>query len=89
VLTAFTAFEKAFANKSPYFLPGTTPSASYAAFQLLAFAMQRTGGAEWSFVLEESLLSPLNMTSSGVLSPENKDIFAMESLNTSLIGEPA
>jgi hypothetical protein len=51
--------------------------------------MQRTGSAEWSSVLEESLLNPLNMTSSGVLSPENKDIFAMESLNSSLIGEPA
>ncbi|SPJ74135.1 uncharacterized protein FTOL_03865 [Fusarium torulosum] len=82
-------FEKAFANKSPYFLPDTTPIASYAAFQLLAFAMQRTNGAEWSSVLEETLLNPLNMASSGVLNPENKDIFAMESLNTSLIGEPA
>lgn len=89
MLTAFTVFEKAFANKSPYFLPDTTPIASYAAFQLLAFAMQRTNGAEWSSVLEETLLNPLNMASSGVLNPENKDIFAMESLNTSLIGEPA
>jgi CubicO group peptidase (beta-lactamase class C family) len=89
MLIALTAFEKAFANKSPYFLPDTTPVASYAAFQLLAFAMQRTDGGEWSSVLEETLLNPLNMTSSGVLSPENKDIFAMESLNTSLIGEPA
>ncbi|WZH45563.1 beta-lactamase/transpeptidase-like protein [Fusarium acuminatum] len=83
------SFKTAFANKSPYFLPDTTPIASYAAFQLLAFAMQRTGGAEWSSVLEDTLLSPLNMTSSGVLSPGSKDIFAMESLNSSLIGEPA
>jgi CubicO group peptidase (beta-lactamase class C family) len=89
MLTAFIAFKTAFANKSPYFLPDTTPIASYAAFQLLAFAMQRTGGAEWSSVLEDTLLSPLNMTSSGVLSPGSKDIFAMESLNSSLIGEPA
>lgn len=89
MLTVFTAFEKAFAKKSPYFLPDTTPIASYAAFQLLAFAMQRIDGAEWSSVLEDTLLSPLTMTSSGVLSPKNKDIFAMDSLNTSLIGEPA
>lgn len=89
MLTAFTAFEKSFANKSPYFLPDTTPIASYAAFQLLAFAMQRTDGADWSSVLEDTLLSPLDMASSGVLSADTKDIFAMESLNISLIGEPA
>ncbi|KAM0244944.1 hypothetical protein ACHAP5_005851 [Fusarium lateritium] len=89
MLTTSAAFEKAFANKPPYFLPDTTPIVSYAAFQLLAFAMQRTEGTEWSAVLEKTLLKPLNMTSSGVLSPENKDIFAMDSLNTSLVGEPA
>ncbi|KIL87030.1 hypothetical protein FAVG1_09584 [Fusarium avenaceum] len=83
------AFEKAFANKPPYFLPDTTPIASYAAFQLLAFAMQRTDGADWSSVLEDTLLSPLDMASSSVLSADTKDIFAMESLNISLIGEPA
>ncbi|KAM0195635.1 hypothetical protein ACHAPI_006184 [Fusarium lateritium] len=83
------AFEKAFANKSPYFLPDTTPIVSYASFQLLAFAMQRTDSTEWSAVLEKTLLKPLNMTSSGVLSPKNKDIFAMDSLNNSLVGEPA
>ncbi|KAM0351093.1 hypothetical protein ACHAPU_002875 [Fusarium lateritium] len=82
------AFKKAFAKKSPYFLPDTTPVASYAAFQLLAFALQRENGDDWSSVLQDTLLSPLNMTSSGVLSPEQKDIFAMESLNTSMVGEP-
>ncbi|KAF5670078.1 hypothetical protein FHETE_4761 [Fusarium heterosporum] len=82
------AFKKAFARKSPYFLPDTTPVASYAAFQLLAFAMQEESGKEWVSVLQDTLLSPLNMTSSGVLSPEQKDVFAMESLNISIVGEP-
>ncbi|KAF4997439.1 hypothetical protein FGRMN_3803 [Fusarium graminum] len=82
------AFERAFANKSPYFLPDTTPVASYAAFQLLAFAMQEESGKEWVSVLQDTLLNPLNMTSSGVLSLEQKDIFAMESLNISMVGEP-
>jgi len=82
------AFKDAFATKSPYFLPDTTPVVSYAAWQLLVFAMQKDSGDEWSSIIEETLLNPLNMTSSGVLGHDIKDIFAMESLNTSIIGEP-
>ncbi|KAM0553249.1 hypothetical protein ACHAPJ_007538 [Fusarium lateritium] len=87
------AFEKDFAGKSPYFLPDTSPVVSYAAFQLLAFAMQRSDGYGrdvdgWASVLQNTLLDPLNMTTSGVLRSEDKDIFAIDSLNTSQIGEP-
>ena len=83
-----TAFKETFATTSPYFLPDTTPVVSYAAWQLLVFAMQRESGDEWSSIIEETLLNPLNMTSSGVLGHGIKDIFAMESLNTSIVGEP-
>ncbi|KAF5551241.1 hypothetical protein FMEXI_3358 [Fusarium mexicanum] len=82
------AFEKAFAKKAPYFLPDTTPVVSYAAFQLLAFAMQRSDGGDWPSILDKTLLQPLNMSDSGVLSHGVEDIFAMRSLNTSAIGEP-
>ncbi|KAF4959261.1 hypothetical protein FSARC_10777 [Fusarium sarcochroum] len=87
------AFAKAFAGKAPYFLPDTSPVVSYAAFQLLAFAMQRSDGYGsdgdgWASVLESTLLGPLNMTSSGVLSSDHKDVFAIDSLNISQIGEP-
>lgn len=92
-LTHSAAFAKAFAGKSPYFLPDTSPVVSYAAFQLLAFAMQRSDGHGsdgdgWASVLENTLLDPLNMTTSGVLTSEDKDIFAIDSLNTSQVGEP-
>lgn len=83
-----TAFKEAFATKSPYFLPDTTPVVSYAAWQLLVFAMQRDSDDEWSSIIDETLLNPLNMTFSGVLGHDIKDIFAIESLNTSIIGEP-
>jgi CubicO group peptidase (beta-lactamase class C family) len=73
---------------SPYFLPDTTPVVSYAAWQLIVFAMQKDSGDEWSSIVERTLLNPLNMTSSGVLGHDIKDIFALESLNTSIIGEP-
>ncbi|KAF4344200.1 hypothetical protein FBEOM_1794 [Fusarium beomiforme] len=82
------AFLDAFTSKSPYFLPDTTPVVSYAAFQLLVFAMQRSEGGDWSSVLERTLLTPLNMTSSGVLTRDDKDIFGMRRLNTSQAGEP-
>ncbi|QPC70498.1 hypothetical protein HYE68_001250 [Fusarium pseudograminearum] len=81
-------FKGAFATKPPYFLPDTTPVVSYAAWQLLVFAMQREVGDEWSSILEDTLLRPLNLNSSGLLSQDSKDIFAMESLNISTIGEP-
>ncbi|KAF9775716.1 hypothetical protein IL306_006176 [Fusarium sp. DS 682] len=85
---SWEAFQDAFAKKAPYFMPDTTPVVSYAAFQLLVFAMERSDGGDWSSILEKTLLTPLNMTSSGTLSHDNEDIFAMKSLNASLVGEP-
>ncbi|KAG9495096.1 hypothetical protein J7337_013330 [Fusarium musae] len=82
------AFRRAFAKKAPYFLPDTTPVVSYAAFQLLVFAMQRSDGGNWPSILDKTILCPLNMTDSGVLGHGVEDVFAMNSLNTSAIGEP-
>ncbi|RGP69146.1 beta-lactamase family [Fusarium sporotrichioides] len=82
------SFKGVFASKSPYFLPDTTPVVSYAAWQLLVFAMQREVSGDWSSILQDTILNPLNLNSSGVLSHDSKDVFAMESLNTSMIGEP-
>lgn len=50
--------------------------------------MQREADSDWSSILEHTLLSPLNLTHSGLLDYDSKDIFAMDSLNTSIIGEP-
>ncbi|KAK8096051.1 beta-lactamase/transpeptidase-like protein [Apiospora kogelbergensis] len=71
------------------FHPDTTPMVSYTAFQLLAFAMQRHKGADtYSAVLHEAVLGPLNMTTSGLLNSDMKDIFAPRSLNLTQHGEP-
>ncbi|KAF5707815.1 hypothetical protein FGLOB1_6719 [Fusarium globosum] len=84
----YKAFQKAFAKKAPYFLPDTSPVVSYAAFQLLVFAMQRSDGGDWPSILDKTILQPLSMSDSGVLSHGVEDIFAMKSLKTSAIGEP-
>ncbi|KAF5635966.1 hypothetical protein F52700_5279 [Fusarium sp. NRRL 52700] len=82
------AFQKAFAKKKPYFLPDTTPVVSHAAFQLLVFAMQRSDGSDWPTILDKTILQPLNMRDSEVLSHEVENIFTKKSLNISAIGEP-
>ncbi|KAM5350135.1 hypothetical protein ACJ41O_006640 [Fusarium nematophilum] len=87
------SFVDDFAAKPPLFLPDTTPVVSYAAFQLLVFAMQTDSGyageqGDWASLLDKTLFRPLNMTSSGVLSRDMTDIFAVDGLNTSQIGEP-
>ncbi|KAM0430002.1 hypothetical protein ACHAPT_006008 [Fusarium lateritium] len=89
----FVSFVNDFAEKPPVFLPDTTPVVSYAAFQLLAFAMERQqeqkkGSNTWSSVLDDALLRPLNLISTGLLHPDDADIFAFEGLNTSQVGEP-
>lgn len=81
-----------FAEKGPLFLPDTTPVISYAAFQLLAFAMERDNGGgdsegSWSSILQRSVFGPLGMTSSGLLA-DTTYVFAPDGLNTSQIGEP-
>lgn len=88
-----SAFASDFAEKSPIFLPDTTPMVSYAAFQLLAFAMQREKGHKrvnhsWASVLEKTLLRPLNMTSTSLLCDNMTDVFAIDGLKMSQIGEP-
>ncbi|KAH7148999.1 beta-lactamase/transpeptidase-like protein [Dactylonectria estremocensis] len=87
------SFANDFAKKPPVFLPDSTPIVSYAAFQVLAFATQRENGRKggvhtWASVLENAILRPLNMTSSGLLCPTMNDVFAIDGLNMSQIGEP-
>ncbi|KAK8140031.1 beta-lactamase family protein [Apiospora sp. TS-2023a] len=84
------AFAELLAVDPFVFHPDTTPMVSYTAFQLLAFAMTRHSGVdEYSTVLQEAVLDPLNMTSSGHLGPDVRDVFAYKDLNTTQQGEPA
>jgi hypothetical protein len=72
------------------FHPDTTPVVSYAAFQLLAFAMQRRASASsFSDILSTSIFKPLGMKSSGVYRNDTDDIFAMPHFNASQPGEQA
>lgn len=50
--------------------------------------MERDNGQDWATILGNTLLQPLNMTSSGLLHLDASDMFAIEGLNTSQIGEP-
>lgn len=61
-------FLSAVAASSPYFEPDTTPLISNAAFQLLAFALEAHTGRSFATTLADSVLAPLNMTQSGLLS---------------------
>ncbi|KAL4731333.1 hypothetical protein ACLX1H_000298 [Fusarium chlamydosporum] len=74
------SFKENFSTRSPYFLPDTTPVVSYAAWQLLVFAMEREGSGNWSSIVEETLLGPLNLTSSGVLSHDSHSMLASDLL---------
>lgn len=83
------AFMNSLAAEPFIFLPDTTPTVSYAAFQLLAFAMQRNRHMDnFQGILDEALFEPLNMTETGLLNKDMADIFAIDSLNMSQFGEP-
>lgn len=72
------------------FHPDTTPVVSYAAFQLLAFAMQRRANASsFSNILSTSIFKPLGMRSSGVYGNDTDDVFAIQPFNGSQPGEQA
>lgn len=82
------------AASTPYALPDTTPIISNAAFQLLAFAIERSGKAKcnatsFESILSASFLQPLNMTNSGLLNSSSEaDVFG-GAFKSKDIGEPA
>ncbi|CAK7228514.1 hypothetical protein SBRCBS47491_006930 [Sporothrix bragantina] len=79
---------------APYMLPDTTPILSNAAFQLLAFAMERSiskkcNATDFASILSDSFLQPLNMSGSGLLSPlAEANVFGGD-ISSSFVGEPA
>lgn len=65
------------------FHPDITPMVSYTTFQLLAFAMARhVGASEYPTVLRNTVLDPLGMTSSSLLSPDMLDVYASQRTST-------
>lgn len=94
LLTMLSDFISKLDATAPYALPDTTPIISNAAFQLLAFAIERSGkakcsAADFESVLSASFLQPLNMTKSGLLAPSSEaDVFGRD-IKSYAIGEPA
>ena len=71
------------------FHPDTTPMVSYTAFQLLAFAMARHSEVDdYATVLQSAVLDPLMMTSSGLLGPDMRHVFASKDLKLTQKGDP-
>lgn len=77
------------AARGPTFLPDSSPLVSYAAFQILALAIERSSkNTNDSFVniMKERVLSPLSMNSTGFLS---KNSCGIRGLNMTRHGEQA
>lgn len=94
LLTFLLEFIDKIATSTPYTLPDTTPIISNAAFQLLAFAMERSGKAKcnatsFGDILSASFLDPLNMTQSKLLDSASEDGVFGGDFKAASIGEPA
>lgn len=77
------------AAQGPTFLPDSSPLVSYAAFQVLALAIERsskTPNDSFVNIMKERVLSPLSMNSTGFLS---KNSCSIRGLNMTKHGEPA
>ncbi|OAQ78088.1 beta-lactamase family protein [Purpureocillium lilacinum] len=74
------------ADQQPVFLPDTTPMVSYAAFEVLAAAMERSKSRDFASLLQSSILGPLNMSRSGL---RLADVFAARNNDLPAVKEPA
>jgi len=55
--------------RRPIYQPGTTPIYSNAAFQLLALALEKITGKSFASTVQESVLSPLNISTTSIGTP--------------------
>ncbi|KAJ9157006.1 Beta-lactamase/transpeptidase-like protein [Coniochaeta hoffmannii] len=86
------AFITSFATMPALFLPNTTPIFSHAAFQLLAFAItsqNMSTKAAFPDILTNSILHPLNLTRTTLLSPFNSGSLLGHPVSPSQKGEQA
>jgi CubicO group peptidase (beta-lactamase class C family) len=91
-LTAYTAFISSFAKSPALFRPHTTPIFSHAAFQLLAFAItsqKNYSQVTYADILTNSILQPLNLSHTTLLSPNNSASLFGKPLAHSAPGEQA
>ncbi|KAJ5767269.1 uncharacterized protein N7511_004885 [Penicillium nucicola] len=64
-------FIRHIAAQTPVAQAGVTPSYSNMAFQLLGYIIERQTGNSYSEALQQSILTPLNMTSTTIFAPNN------------------
>ncbi|KNG89846.1 putative beta-lactamase [Aspergillus nomiae NRRL 13137] len=65
------AFLRGIVSEDPTFAPGTTPAYSNAAYQLLRYAMENITGIEFASMFDDSIVKPLNLNSTSLLTPKN------------------
>lgn len=65
-------FSSAIQKQSPVFQPDTTPILSHSAFQLISFAIERQKKCQYADCLRDSVLSPLKMHGSGLLTSHDR-----------------
>lgn len=63
------SFFEALKIRDPVYQPGTTPICSDAAFCLLALALEKITGKSFADTMQESILSPLNISATSVGTP--------------------
>ncbi|KAE8381995.1 beta-lactamase/transpeptidase-like protein [Aspergillus bertholletiae] len=68
------AFLRGMASEDPTFAPGTTPAYSNAAYQLLRYTMEKITGMDFQSLFENSIIKPLNLNSTSLLTPKNASV---------------
>ncbi|KAJ6783511.1 hypothetical protein PWT90_02042 [Aphanocladium album] len=88
-----SAFLEDIASQGPVFLPHTTPMISYAAFQILAMAIEessKTGSQAYTQIMNEAIFKPLGMGNTSFVGPNKCSNFsATHGLNMTARGEQA
>jgi CubicO group peptidase (beta-lactamase class C family) len=62
-------FLRLFNNRAPVFAPGSTPIFSNAGYIILAYALESITGRPFASLLNDSVLTPLKMSSTSLLEP--------------------
>lgn len=64
-------FFAGFTKRPPVYLPSTTPVYSNSAFQILGYVLEAITNGSYSSLLQDSVLSPLSLTSTTLNAPTN------------------
>jgi CubicO group peptidase (beta-lactamase class C family) len=66
-------FLRYFNSRAPVFVPGSTPIFSNAGYIILAYALESITGHSFASLLNNSIIAPLNMSSTSLLEPASPE----------------